>query len=262
MDLGFAVGTRLLVADTDLVICSGHPCRARRQLLAQDLSPSSRRSRRCLLWHHVSTSVYDGDRARALPSTISSYMKFLTNAQIVCCPQKLSDGACDLNESCPSGFHTQCTISHDLTRTVSHICRWLLAVSARTGLAAINTARAFYLKSSWRWILFCSAGSMLALDMVWTSEVVESRSWPGKFLRRVLLAGGALAGAVSGPDGLASTNYAWGTFAASPLLLGTVLVLTRTRSVAVVVRWWWRLVLPARTCVVMSYNKYEQRGRR
>lgn len=84
----------------------------------------------------------------------------------------------------------------------------------------MHAARAWGSGAAWRWILLPLAAAMLALDVSWTREVMESRR--GGVLGTALACGAAL-GAASGPGGLPAADGLWAALAAAPLLIGTAL---------------------------------------
>jgi hypothetical protein len=97
-------------------------------------------------------------------------------------------------------------------------------VSSRNALTAVHAARGWNSNAVWRWIPLPLAAAMLALDVSWTREVMESRPWPGGGVLGAALACGAAFGAVSGPGGVPATDGLWMALAAAPLLMGTALL--------------------------------------
>lgn len=87
----------------------------------------------------------------------------------------------------------------------------------------MHAARAWGSGAAWRWILLPLAAAMLALDVSWTREVMESRRWRDGGVLGTALACGAALGAASGPGGLPAADGLWAALAAAPLLIGTAL---------------------------------------
>lgn len=92
-------------------------------------------------------------------------------------------------------------------------------VLSRNALLALHTVRAFIHLEPWRWVLLASAAAMLALDVAWTREVLESRPPPPRLLLAEVFCGALGLGLTAGPG----ADAVWAALASVPLLVGVAL---------------------------------------